>query len=49
MDLNIMYDTPVIFGVLTCNTAEQVESRIGPNFAISGLNLLSEIVQIDIL
>ncbi len=49
MDLNIMYDVPVIFWVLTCNTEEQVRSRIGPHFAISGLNLLSEIVQIDTL
>ena len=49
MDLNIMYDTPVIFAVLTCNTEEQVQTRIGPNFAISGLNLLSEIIQIDTL
>lgn len=47
MDLNLMYDVPVIFGVLTCNTEEQVESRIGPNFAIAGLNLLVEMVKIE--
>ena len=47
MDLNIIYDVPVIFGVLTCNTEEQVQARIGPNFAIAGLNLISEIVKID--
>lgn len=47
MDLNIVYDVPVIFGVLTCNTEEQVKVRIGPNFAISGLNLISEIIKIE--
>lgn len=47
MDLNIVYDVPVIFGVLTCNTEEQVKVRIGPNFAISGLNLVSEIMKIE--
>ena len=46
MDLTIMYDTPVIFGVLTCNTQDQVKSRIGSNFAIAGLNLLTEIGKI---
>ncbi len=46
MDLNIMYDVPVIFWVLTCNTEDQVESRIGNNFAIAGLNLLAEIGKI---
>jgi len=47
MDLNIVYDVPVIFGVLTCNTEEQVKVRIGPNFAIAGLNLVSEIMKIE--
>ncbi len=43
MNLNLEYpDTPTIFGILTCNTEEQVKERIGPNFAIAGLNLLSE-------
>ena len=46
MDLWLMYDVPVIFGLLTCNTEDQVTSRIGPNFAIAGLNLLSEIEKI---
>lgn len=41
MDLNLTCDTPVIFGVLTCNTEAQVLERIGPNFAIAGLNLLA--------
>ena len=47
MDLSLMYDVPVIFGVLTCNTEEQVESRIGPNFAIAGLNLLAEVAKLE--
>ena len=43
MNLNIKFpETPTIFGLLTCNTEEQVQERIGPNFAIAGLNLLSE-------
>ena len=43
MNLNIKFpETPTIFGLLTCNTEEQVRERIGPNFAIAGLNLLSE-------
>ena len=47
MDLTISYETPVIFGVLTCNTQEQVLSRIGPHFALAGLNLLIEIAKIE--
>ncbi len=43
MDLTMSYDTPIIFGVLTCNTEEQVKERILPNYAISGLNLIGEI------
>ena len=46
MNLNITYDIPVIFWVLTCNTEDQVKSRIGSNFAIAGLNLLTEIEKI---
>jgi 6,7-dimethyl-8-ribityllumazine synthase len=46
MDLTVSYDTPIIFGVLTCNTEDQVVSRIGPHFAIAGLNLLSEVAKI---
>ena len=47
MDLTISYETPVIFGVLTCNTEEQVLSRIGPHFALAWLNLLIEIAKIE--
>lgn len=47
MDLNLTYDVPVIFGVLTCNTEDQVPPRIGPNFAIAGLNLIREINTIE--
>ena len=43
MDLTLAYDTPIIFGILTCNTEAQVLERIGHGFAVSGLNLLSEI------
>ncbi len=43
MDLTVGYDTPIIFWVLTCNTEEQVKERISTNYAISGLNLLSEL------
>jgi 6,7-dimethyl-8-ribityllumazine synthase len=45
--LNITQNTPIIFGILTCNTEEQVQSRIGPNFAIAGLNLLAEHIKIS--
>lgn len=47
MDLTLAYDTPIIFGILTCNTVEQVEERMGHGFAISGLNLLSELDKIQ--
>jgi 6,7-dimethyl-8-ribityllumazine synthase len=47
MDLTTSYETPIIFGVLTCNTEEQVLSRIGPHFALAGLNLLVEIGKIE--
>ncbi|GAB0174733.1 MAG: 6,7-dimethyl-8-ribityllumazine synthase [Candidatus Altimarinota bacterium] len=46
MDLTLTYDTPIIFGVLTCNTEEQVLERIGHGFALSGLNLVSELVKL---
>ncbi len=43
MNLTTKYDTPIIFWVLTCNTVEQVEERMGHGFATSGLNLLVEL------
>lgn len=43
MDLTRTTDAAIIFGILTCNTEEQVRSRIGHGFAIAGLNLLNEI------
>jgi 6,7-dimethyl-8-ribityllumazine synthase len=46
MDLTVTNDTPIIFGILTCNTSLQVEERIGHGFAISGLNLLTTLSQI---
>ncbi len=47
MDLTLAYDTPIIFGILTCNTVEQVEERMWHGFAISGLNLLAELEKIQ--
>lgn len=42
MDLTLSQDTPIIFGILTCNNEEQVRERMGYGFAVSGLNLLVE-------
>lgn len=46
MDLTLLYDTAIINGILTCNTEEQVQERIGGGYAISGMNLLAEINKI---
>jgi 6,7-dimethyl-8-ribityllumazine synthase len=46
MDLTLAYDTPIINGILTCNTDAQVEERIGHGYALSGLNLLAEVAKI---
>lgn len=46
MDLTLVYETPLVFWVLTCNNEEQVKARINENYAISWLNLLSEIQKI---
>lgn len=46
MDASIRYKTPIIFGLLTCESTAQVQERISENPAISGLNLLS--VSLDI-
>jgi 6,7-dimethyl-8-ribityllumazine synthase len=46
MNLNTMYETPVIFWLLTCNNDEQVKARINAWFAVSGLNLLAELEKI---
>ena len=43
MNLSISNKTPIIFGVLTCENFEQVKARLSPNYAISGLNLLSQV------
>lgn len=40
MNLSIASDIAMINGVLTCENNAQVEERITPTFAISGLNLL---------
>lgn len=46
MDLTLAYDTPIINGILTCNTDAQVVERIGSGYALSGLNLLAEVIKI---
>jgi 6,7-dimethyl-8-ribityllumazine synthase len=46
MDLTLSQKTPIIFGVLTCNTEAQVQARIGWWFALAGLNLLAELAKI---
>jgi 6,7-dimethyl-8-ribityllumazine synthase len=43
MDLTLQYETPIIFGILTCNNEEQVKERLKSNYALAGLNLLSEV------
>lgn len=45
MNLTMEYDTPIIFWLLTCNTDEQVKERIKAVYALSGLNLLSELIE----
>lgn len=42
MDLGMGYETPIIFGILTCNDHEQAEARVDDNYAIYGLNYLSQ-------
>jgi 6,7-dimethyl-8-ribityllumazine synthase len=46
MDLTMSQDVPIIFGILTCNTEEQVKERMGWGFALAGLNLLVELTKI---
>lgn len=46
MDLSVASDTPIIFGLLTCENFEQVEARMNPSAAVSWLNLLSELIKI---
>ena len=41
MELSMSFDTPLIFGVLTCNTLEQAQARVDENYAIYGLNHLA--------
>lgn len=42
MDLGMAYETPLIFGVLTCNDQKQARARVDDNYAIYGLNYLSQ-------
>lgn len=43
MEMTLSYDTPIIFGLLTCENENQAKERINNSIAISGLNLLAEI------
>lgn len=45
MNLTMEYETPIIFWLLTCNNEEQVKQRIKPVYALSWLNLLSELIE----
>jgi len=47
MDLSMSYDTPIINGILTCNTDAQVEERIGNQYAVAGLNLLATVLSLS--
>ena len=42
MNVSLIYETPLIFWVLTCENKKQVEERIDNWLAIAGLNLLSQ-------
>jgi len=46
MDMSMNYDTPIVFGLLTCENNKQVEERINSHLAISGLNLLATTLKI---
>lgn len=46
MDLTVNNTTPIINGILTCHTEEQVIERITHAYALAGLNLVSMINQI---
>ena len=39
MDVQLKHDTPIIFGLLTCENLEQLKSRLdkGKDFAIAAL------------
>ncbi len=40
MDLSMSYETPIVFGVLTCDTMEQAQARVDNNYGIYALNYL---------
>ncbi|MDD3645887.1 MAG: 6,7-dimethyl-8-ribityllumazine synthase [Candidatus Gracilibacteria bacterium] len=46
MNISIESKTAMINGILTCENFEQVEARVNYSAAVSGLNLLSELVKI---
>lgn len=47
MDITLAYNTPIINGILTCNTTSQVEERIGSGYALSWLNLLATVTHVN--
>ena len=49
MDLTLLYDTPIVFGILTCNTFVQVEERIREDAAKAGLKLVREVRRLHTL
>lgn len=46
MEMTMNYDTPIVFGLLTCENTKQVEERINEHLAIAGLNLLSVVTKL---
>lgn len=46
MDLSLINDSVMINGILTCENEKQVEERITNTYALSWLNMLSEINKI---
>ena len=49
MDLSLMADSVLINGILTCENEDQVKARISPQYAISGLNYLAELVDMSVI
>lgn len=46
MNITLTNDTPIIFGVLTCENTKQVEERINKHLWVAGLNLLSTCIDV---
>jgi len=41
-ELMTHYDTPIIFGILTCDTLEQAQARVNNNYAIYAMNYITQ-------